>query len=125
MEETHLAVVLQGKVEGESNNTFSLGPTRDFQTLDDTGDALVFEARVLSLGVLTDDSEVDVGVARRESWERLAKDDRRVNVELLTHGNVPRHMSGLGDWSKQDTCETAIRSTPVLRNECKARWTDP
>jgi hypothetical protein len=50
---------------------------------------LLFEARVLSLGVLMDDGEVDVGVARREAWKRLAKDERRINVELLMRGDVP------------------------------------
>ena len=49
----------------------------------------MFEARVLSLGILADDSEVNVGVTRREAWKGLAKDNRRVNVELLTHGDVP------------------------------------
>ena len=31
-----------------------------------------------------DDGEVDIRVACREAWERLAKDDQHVNVELLT-----------------------------------------
>jgi hypothetical protein len=85
----HLAVVLQGKIKGESNDTFCLGTGRDFQTLDDTGDTLMFKARVLSLGILTDDSEVYVGVTRREAREGLAKNNRRVDVELLAHGDVP------------------------------------
>jgi len=85
----HLAVVLQGEIKGKSNNTLGLVTSGDFQTLDNTGNTLVFKARVLSLGILTNDGEVDVGVTRGEARERLAKDNRRVNVELLTHGDVP------------------------------------
>jgi len=82
----------------------------------------VFEARVLSLRILTDDSKVDIGVARREAWKRLAKDNRRVNVELLAHGDVPRHMSALGDRSEQDTYKIAIRSAPT-RGDGRAELT--
>ena len=71
---THLAVILQGKIEGKSNNALSLIAARDFQTLDDAGNALVLKAGVLSFGVFTDDSEVDVGVTRGEARKGLAKD---------------------------------------------------
>jgi hypothetical protein len=59
----------------------------------------VLEARVLALGVLTDDGKVDVGVAGREAGERLAEDDGCVDVELLAHGDVP------GDVARLDGCE--------------------
>ena len=71
----YLAVVLEGEVEREAADTLSLGACRDLQALNDTGVALVLEARVLALRVLTDDREVDVLVARGEARERLAEDD--------------------------------------------------
>lgn len=49
----------------------------------------MLEAGVLSFSVLTDDSEVDVGMTRGEARKGLAKDNRRVNVELLAHGHIP------------------------------------
>lgn len=75
----------------------------------------MLKTRVLSFGVLTDDSKVDVGVTRGEARKGLAKNHRRVNVELLTHGDVPRYMPSLGDRGEQNTYETTARSVT-------ARW---
>ena len=102
---THLAVVLERKVKGKPDDALSLRARRHLQALDDTGVALVLEARVLALRVLTDDRKVDVLVTRGEAWERLAEDDRRVNVELLAHGDVPRDVAGLRDGGEEDPCE--------------------
>lgn len=55
---------------------------------------LVLEARVLSLSVLTNNGKVDILVTGRESRDRLAENERGVNVELLTHGDVPRRVTG-------------------------------
>ena len=63
----------------------------------------MLKARVLSFGIFTNDSEVNVGVTCGEAGKRLAKDHRRVNIKLLAHGDIPRHMSGLGDRGEQDT----------------------
>ena len=71
----YLAVVLERKVECESADTLRLCTRGHLQALDDTGVALVLEARVLALRVLTDDRKVDVLVARGEARERLAEDD--------------------------------------------------
>ena len=76
----YLAVILQGKVESETDNSLSLGASRDLQALNDTGVALVFETRVLTLSVLTNDSKVDVAMTGRESREGLAKDDGGINI---------------------------------------------
>ena len=58
---------------------------------------------MLALRVLTDDGEVDVVVTSGEARERLAKNDRRVDVKLLAHGDVPRDVASLGDWREEDT----------------------
>ena len=100
----YLAVVLDREVEGEARDTLCLGARRDLQALDDARIALVLQAGVLSLRVLTNDSEVDVVVARGYAREGLAKNNGRVNVELLTHGDVPRDVTGLGDGREENTC---------------------
>ena len=75
MREMYLAVVLQSKVESETNDTFGLCPGGDLQGLNDTGVTLVLKTRVFTLGVFTDNGKVDVVVAGRESREGLAKND--------------------------------------------------
>lgn len=72
------------------------------------GTHLVLETRVLSLSVLTDDSKVDVSVTGGESGNGFAEDERGVNVELLTHGDVPRRVTGSFDGSVQDTLESDL-----------------
>jgi hypothetical protein len=62
----------------------------------------MLETRVFALGVLANDGKVDVGMTGGDTGERFAQDDRGVNVELLTHSDIPRYVTGLGDWSKQD-----------------------
>ena len=69
-------------------NAFSLVAARDFQTVDGTGMLWCLRPEN-SLSAPTDDGEVNVRVARREARKRLAKDDRRVNVKLPMHGDVP------------------------------------
>jgi len=86
---TNLAVILEGEVESKTGYTFCFCPCGDLQTLHDTGITLVLQARVLTLGVFTNDSKIDIGVACWESRERLAHDNRSVDVKLLTHGDVP------------------------------------
>lgn len=71
----YLAAVLQGEIECEAADTLGLGARRNLQALDDAGVALVLKARVLALGVFTDDGKVDVAVAGGESGERLAEHD--------------------------------------------------
>ena len=75
MREMYLAVILQSKVESETNDTFGLCPGGDLQGLNDTGVTLVLKTRVFTLGVFTDNGKVDVVVAGRESREGLAKND--------------------------------------------------
>ena len=84
----------------------------------------MLEARVLSFGVFTNDSEVDVGVTRGEAWERLAKDYRRVNIKLLAHGDIPRYMSCLGNRGEQDAYQITIRLVTTQWNKHMTCRTD-
>jgi len=62
----------------------------------------VFETGVLALGVFTNYGKVDIGVTGGDAGKGLAQNDRGINVELLTHGDIPGDVTGLGDRSKQD-----------------------
>lgn len=103
-----LAVVGKRKGEGELGDTLRLRAGDDLERLDDAADRLVLESRVLTLGVLTDDAEVDVLVARLVAGDVLEEDDRGVDVELLTQSNVEGAMTGSLDRSVQDALETEL-----------------
>ena len=60
----------------------------------------MLEAGVLALGVLTNYGKVDIGVTGGDTGEGLAQDYRSVNVELLTHSDIPGDVTGLGNRSK-------------------------
>jgi hypothetical protein len=89
LEWTDLSVVLDGKVECESSNSLSLGPGGNLQALYDTWERLVLETRVFSFSVFSDNGEIDVFVSGWETWEGFADDDGSVDIEGLTHSDVP------------------------------------
>ncbi len=102
----YFAVVLEGEIESEAGDALGLGACGDFQTLDDTRIALVLQTRVFTFRVFSDDCEIYVCVAGGETGKGFAKNDRSVDVELLTHGDIPRDVAGLGDGGKEDTYPT-------------------
>lgn len=91
----HLAVVLEGKVKSKARDTFCFGFGHNFQAFDDTRVTLMFQPRVFTLGVFTYDGKIDVGVTSGESRQGLAEYNRGINVELLTHGDIPGNVAGL------------------------------
>lgn len=103
-----LAVVGESKSVGELGNALRLCAGDDLERLDDAIDRLVLETRVLSLGVLTDDAEVDVLVAGLVAGNVLDQDNRSVDVELLTKGDVERLVTGALDGGVEDTLETEL-----------------
>lgn len=103
-----LAVVGQSEVEGELGDALRLGAGDDLKGLDDTGDRLVLEARVLTLGVLTDDCEIDTLVAGLVAGDVLDEGDGGVDVELLAHGDVEGLVAGALNGSVQDTLEAEL-----------------
>lgn len=85
-----LAVVGQGKAKGKLGNTLRLGAGDDLERLHHALDGLVLQARVLALGVLTDDAHVDTLVAGLVAGHVLDQRDGCVDIELLAHGDVER-----------------------------------
>jgi len=49
----------------------------------------MLKTRVLSFSVLSDDGEIDVLMSGWETWKGLADDNGSVDIEGLTHGDVP------------------------------------
>jgi hypothetical protein len=99
---TYLAAILKSEIESKAGDALCLGTCRYLQRLDNARITLVFEAGVLALGVLTNYGKVDIGVAGGDTRKGLAKDYRGINVELLTHGDIPGDVAGLGNRGKQD-----------------------
>jgi hypothetical protein len=103
-----LAVVGERKGEGELGDALRLLAGDDLERLDDAADRLVLETRVLALGVLTDDAEVDVLVARLVAGDVLEEDNGGVDVELLAEGDVEGAVAGALDGRVEDTLETEL-----------------
>lgn len=103
-----LATVGEGEREGELGDALRLGAGDDLEGLDNTVDALVLEARVLTLGVLSDDAQVDVLVAGLIAGNVLDEGDGGVDVELLSHGDVEALVAGSADGGVKDTLETEL-----------------
>ena len=103
-----LAVVGERKGERKLGDALRLLTGDDLERLDDAVDRLVLETRVFTLGVLTDDAEVDVLVARLVTGDVLEEDDGGVDVELLTESNVEGTVAGALDGRVEDTLETEL-----------------
>lgn len=63
----------------------------------------MLETGVFTLGVFTNDDKVDVLVSRGHAGEGLADDDGSVDVEGLSHGDVPRVVASDFHRGVQDT----------------------
>lgn len=103
-----LAVVGKGEAESELGDTLGLGAGDDLEGLDNTLDGLVLETGVLSLGVLTDDAEVDILVASLITGDVLNQGDGGVDVELLTQGDVEGLVARALDGGVKDTLQTEL-----------------
>lgn len=102
------SAVCEGEREGEPGDTLRLGAGDDLEGLDDTLDALVLKTRVLTLGVLSDDAQVDVLVAGLVAGDVLDQADAGVDVELLSHGDVEALVAGSADGGVEDTLEAEL-----------------
>lgn len=103
-----VALVRLGEVESEAGDALRLLAGNDLEGLDDARHALVLEARVFTLGVLTDDAHVDALVARLVAGDVLDHGDGGVDVEVLTHGDVEALVAGAGDGGVEDTLQANL-----------------
>jgi len=98
-----LAVVGGRKGEGELGDTLRLHLGDNLEGLNNTGDRLVLQARVLSFSVLTDDAHVYVGVTSLISRQILDHDHGCVDVQLLTERDIERLMARALNGGEEDT----------------------
>lgn len=83
-----LSVVGERKAESELGNALGLGAGDDFERLDHALDRLVLQARILALGVLTDDAKIDILVTSLVAGDVLDQGDGGVDVQFLAEGDV-------------------------------------
>ncbi len=85
----HLAAAGARRVlEREARDPAAGALGRHLDALDDAGNDLVLEARVLALGVLADDDQVEAGIARRMAGKVADRPDVGEEIELLPEGDV-------------------------------------
>lgn len=70
-----LAVVGQSEAESEFRNSLGLGAGDNFERFDDTWNRLMFQSRVFSLGVLTDNAKINILMAGLVSGNVLDEDN--------------------------------------------------
>jgi hypothetical protein len=104
--------VLESVVERKPGNPLGLDLGHDLQVLYYTGVTLVLQPGVLSLGVFTDNGEIDIVVSSRNTGQGLADDYVGVNVQRLSHGDVPRVVSV--DRGVENSLETDLVSLEGL-----------
>lgn len=109
-----LAAVAESKVKGEARNALRLGAGDDLEGLDNTGVGLVLEARVLTLGVLTDDGKVNSLVAGGVARDVFAEDQGGVHVQILANGDVEGRVAGGGGGSVEDSLKTDLVASEGL-----------
>lgn len=103
-----LPVVGKGKAKSELGDTLGLGAGDDLQRLNNTLDRLVLEAGVFTLGVLTDDAEIDILVASLVAGDVLDQDNRGIDIELLAQSDVERLVTRTLDGGEKDTLQTQL-----------------
>ena len=103
-----LAVVGEREAEGELGNALRLGAGDDLERLNDAGHALMLETTVFTLGVLTDNAEIDILVTGDQAGDVLDKGDGGVDVELLTQGDVEGGVAGTADGRVEDTLQAEL-----------------
>ena len=65
----------------------------------------MLQATVFTLGVFSNDTQIDILVPSFITRNVLDQDDRGVDVQLLTKGNVERNVTGARDRCMEDTWE--------------------
>lgn len=101
-------VVGQSKGESKLGDALTLRAGDNFQRLNDAVDGLVLKARVFTLGVLTDDAQVDVLVTGLVAGDVLDEHNASVDIELLSQGDVERLMARALHGSVEDTLQTKL-----------------
>ncbi len=102
----YFTAVFTSEIESKAGDAVCLGTCGYFQRFNNARITLVFETGVLALGVFTNYGKVDIGMTGGDTGKGLAQNYGGIDVELLTHGDIPGDVTGLGNRSKQDAFKT-------------------
>lgn len=72
---------------------------------------LMFKTRVFTFSVFTNDSNINIVQASRDTRDVLDKRERCVHVKILTHKDVERAVTKLGSGSEKSTLKTDLVAT--------------
>jgi len=98
----YFTAISKGEIESEAGDALCLGTCGYFQRFNDARITLVLETGVLAFRVFANYGKVDIGMTGGDTGKRLAQDYGGINIELLTHSNIPGDVTRLGNRSKQD-----------------------
>ena len=101
------ATILEGKVKGISGNALGFSASHDLEGFDNARDGGVFFTRVLSFGVLTNNSQVDILVSGLPVTGQIAdKGDGGKDIQVLSETDVDRGPRETSNRSVEETFST-------------------
>lgn len=103
-----LPVVGECEAESKLGNALGLGAGDDFERLDHALDRLVLQARILALGVLTDDAKINILVTSLVAGDVLDQGDGGVDVQFLAKGDVEGLVARPLDRGEKDTLQPQL-----------------
>lgn len=78
-----LPVICKSEAESKLGYTLRLRSCDDLQGLDDACDGLVLQARIFTLGVLSNDAQIHIVMTRFVARDILDEDNGRIDIKLL------------------------------------------
>ena len=81
-------MVGKSKTECEFRDALGFSSGNDLEGFHDTTDGLMFQARVLALGIFTNNAKIHVIMTGSIAGNVFDQDDRGIDVELLSESNV-------------------------------------
>lgn len=54
---------------------------------------LMFQPRILPLSILSNNRKIDIPMSRRKPWNTLTQTNTRINIQLLSHSDIPTRMT--------------------------------
>jgi hypothetical protein len=102
----YFTAIPKSEIKSKAGDALCLGARGYFQRFNDTRITLMLETGILARRVFTNYGKVDIGMPGGDTGKRLAQNYGGINIELLTHSDIPGDVTGLGKRSKQDALET-------------------
>ncbi|EDK39048.1 hypothetical protein PGUG_03147 [Meyerozyma guilliermondii ATCC 6260] len=104
-----LTVVLLGKVKCKLGDSLGFEPGHDLHRLNHTRVRLVFQSRIFTFSVFSDEGKVNALQTRLDAGNVFDQDQRSKNIQFFSQRNIQR-FAGRSSWSKQDTFQSHLVS---------------